>query len=190
MTTIYINKMKAAETGLIEIRFAYEKTVLHYLKRFFKKNATWNADEKVWLVSASNEISMELFLKAIREWCEISITEPKAEEIEEDAAGIEYISDGGDTYSEFSDGFAPVREKYFSEKTAIGFTEKAAREFAEYYERVTGRTLTAENITAWFNGIDCFAPDGGASVEIGAYLTSDGSPKLYTFDALDFVYED
>lgn len=103
MTTIYINKMKAAETGMIEIRFAYEKTVLHYLKRFFK-DATWNADEKVWLVSASDEISMELFLKATREWCEISITEPKAEEIEE----IEFTQCAYCAYEDSADNMQEV----------------------------------------------------------------------------------
>lgn len=35
-----------------------------------------------------------------------------------DQDGIEYISDGGDTYSEFADGFAEVKAQYFGENNA------------------------------------------------------------------------
>lgn len=33
-----------------------------------------------------------------------------------DQDGTEYISDGGDTYSEFSDDFATVKDEYFGKK--------------------------------------------------------------------------
>lgn len=53
------------------IRFAYHKTILHYLKRFIKA-AKWNAEEKVWIIPAADPgIDLELFKKACCEWCDI-----------------------------------------------------------------------------------------------------------------------
>lgn len=97
MANITINKQNETETI---ISFNFDKTVLHYLKRFFT-GAKWNAQSKTWSVAATDKTGMMLFLKAVSEShnveiievveaVEVSATIEEQESIEELESKLEY----------------------------------------------------------------------------------------------------
>lgn len=70
----------------------------------------------------------------------------------------------------------------------VGFTPNAAGYLKTFAERVTGKPLTDDQVTAYFNDIAYWHPDGSAHIEISGHNTLSGAPETASFDANDFVY--
>jgi len=72
--------------------------------------------------------------------------------------------------------------------TPISFTLNAVEHLKEVAKHATGRDLTDQQVTAYFNEINYWQPDGSAHIEFGSHETLDGNPKIADFDADDFIY--
>jgi hypothetical protein len=138
MPKININKTNAAASGEIEISFTYDKTILHYLKRFIKEDRKYNPAGKTWTVPASNETGLMLFLEACREWCEIHISEPSAvadPATETETAALTVMPgivavDTGKSYS-----WLASRLEYYHEREMVREAAEIRRQMAALEER-------------------------------------------------------
>lgn len=131
MATLKIPQAKMTKLTIIHsetsirISFAFDRTILHYIKRFVK-SARWNATQKYWEAPAGT--NLDLFKSALADWCEIEEVFPAEVAPAEAATSENGEPEGWAEYAAAKELRATLSEQWESEQYKARRNNQIARD--------------------------------------------------------------